>query len=113
MDLTDVVNYPYPAASQHPIMNNPNGGLSFTKSLNTWLFSMDLGSKMAYTGRGDAVFLMGTKPQDEVKDATLVTCLGGQLILQTFSSHSFSYKTIYPLWENYIHNALMTRYSGG
>ncbi len=113
MSLVDVIMYPYPAASAHPIMTDPNGGLSFTKSLNTWLWTGDLGSLMAYTGRGDAVFLLGTSPQDDVKDAGLAVCMGGQLTLQTFSSHSFSYRTIYPLWENYITNALRVRFAAG
>ncbi len=113
MDLTDVVLYPYSAASSSPIMNDPNRGLSFTKSLYTWLFSGDLGSLMALTGKGDAAFLLGRSPKNEVKDGALATCMGGQLILQTFSSHSFSYNTLYPLWENYITNALRWRFSGG
>jgi len=113
MDLTDVVLYPYSAASSHPIMNDPNRGLSFTKSLTTWLFSGDLGSLMALTGKGDAVFLLGRSPKNEAKDAALATCMGGQLILQTFSSHSYSYNTLYPMWENYITNALRWRFGGG
>lgn len=113
MSLVDVIMYPYPAASEHPIMSDPNSGISFTKSLNTWLYTGDLGSLMAYTGSGDAVFLLGTKPQDDVKDAGLAVCMGGQLTLQTFSSHSFTYRHISPLWENYIVNALRVRYNSG
>jgi hypothetical protein len=113
MNLTDVVLYPYPAAAASPITNDPNKGLSFTKSLNTWLFTGDLGSLMAYTGHGDAVFLLGRNPEDDVRDGALASCMSGRLTLQTFSSHSFSYKTIYPLWENYIINALRVRFGGG
>lgn len=112
-DLTDVVLYPYAAAETHPIMADPNRGLTFTKSLNTWLFFGDLGSLMAYTGQGDAIFLLGRDPQNQVKDGALATCMNGQLILQTFSSHSFSYERMGPLWENYITNALRVRFGGG
>jgi hypothetical protein len=112
-DLTDVVMYPYPAAANHPIMNDPNRGMSFTKSLDTWLYFGDLGSLMAVTGQGDPAFLLGRKPKSEFQDAGLVSCMGGKLIMQTFSSHSFSYQTISPLWENYITNALRVRFGGG
>jgi len=112
-DLTDVVIYPYDAAQTHPIMNDPNGGLTFTKSLTTWLFTGDLGSLMAYTGQGNPIFLVGRDTKNQVKDGALVTCMNGQLILQTFSSHSFSYQRMGPLWENYITNALRVRFGGG
>jgi hypothetical protein len=112
-DLTDVILYPLQAATSHPIMNNPNKGLSFTKSQYTWLFSGDLGSLMAMTGHGDPVFLLGRNPKKEGQDAALATCLGGQLILQTFSSHSFSYKTLGPLLENYIYFSLGVRMNRG
>jgi len=112
-DLTDVVLYPYDAAQTHPIMNDPNRGLTFTKSLTTWLFTGDLGSLMAYTGQGNPVFLLGRDTKNQVKDGALVTCMNGQLILQTFSSHSFSYQRMGPLWENYITNALRVRFGGG
>lgn len=112
-DLTDVVLYPLQAASSHPIMNSPNKGLSFTKSQFTWLWSGDLGSLMAMTGKGDPVFLLGRNPKKEGQDAALATCMGGRLILQTFSSHSFSYKNLGPLLENYIYYSLGVRMSGG
>ncbi len=112
-DLTDVVLYPYDAAQNHPIMNDPNRGLTFTKSQFTWLYTGDLGSLMAYTGQGNPVFLLGRDTKNQVKDGALVTCMDGRLILQTFSSHSFSYQRMGPLWENYITNALRVRFGGG
>jgi hypothetical protein len=110
-DINDVVMWPLGVPS--PILTDPNGGFGFTKVLDTWLWSFDLGSKMAMTGKGDAQLLIGTKPTEKFKDGTLAVCMGGQLILQTFSSHSFSYDTMYGLWENYIYNALKVRLLGG
>jgi hypothetical protein len=111
--VNDVVMWPIGSTNQHPIMNDPNGGLKFTRARDKWLLSMDLGSKMALTGRGDAIFLLGTDAQSDFKDGTLAVCMKGHLILQTFSSHSFEWDTMYPLWENYITNALKVRFSGG
>lgn len=106
----DAVVWPLPN-DQHPLMREPNSGMTFTKARDKWLWSLDLGSKMALTGQGDAQFLLGTKATEPGRDGVLAVCMGGQLVIQTFSSHSFSYATMYPLWENYIYNALKTRFT--
>jgi hypothetical protein len=105
----DVVVWPLPNSNQHPLMLEPNSGMTFTKARDKWLWSFDLGSQMALTGNGDAQFLLGTDAQEPYKDGVLAVCMNGQFTLQTFSSHSFSYNIMYPLWENYIYNALRTR----
>lgn len=111
--INDVVIYPLSGGSTHPVLNEPNRGLSFTQARDTWLWSFDLGSQMAFTGQGDAQLLLGTDPQQEGQDATLAVCQNGQITLQTFSSHSFPYRVMYPLWENMIYNALRVRFSSG
>jgi hypothetical protein len=111
--VNDVLMWPIPSTSQHPIMNDPNSGMKFTRARDKWIPSLDLGSKMALTGGGDAIFLIGTNAQSDFKDGTLAVCNNGHLIIQTFSSHSFEWQTMYPLWENYITNALKVRFSGG
>ncbi|MEW5869763.1 MAG: hypothetical protein AB1894_10850 [Chloroflexota bacterium] len=107
--LNDVVMWPL--GIPHPVLSQPNSGMSFTYALDTWLFSFDLGSLMALTGSGDAQLLLGTNATEKYQDGTLAVCLGGQLTLQTFSSHSFPYDRMFPLWQNYIYNALQVRYS--
>jgi hypothetical protein len=111
--VNDVVLWPISSTNQHPIMNDPNRGLTFTRARDKWLYSMDLGSLMALTGRGDAIFLLGRDAQSDFKDGALTVCMKGHLVLQTFSSHSFEWDTMYPLWENYITFALKVRFSGG
>jgi hypothetical protein len=111
--VNDVLLWPIPSTSQHPIMNDPNSGLKFTRARDKWLPTMDLGSLMALTGGGDAIFLLGHDAQSDFKDGALAVCMKGRLTLQTFSSHSFEWDTMYPLWENYITNALRVRFSGG
>ena len=110
--VNDVIVWPLPGMSSHPLLSQPNGGLTFTKARDTWLWTFDLGSHTAYTGRGDAQILMGTDAQDGNKDGVLTVCMGGQFTLMTFSSHSFPYDIMYPLWENMIHNALKIRLTG-
>ena len=111
--INDVVLWSVGSTSQHPIMNDPNGGLKFTRARDKWLYTFDLGSLMALTGRGDALFLLTQDATSDYKDGAVAVCMQGRLILQTFCSHSFEWETMYPLWENYITNALKVRFSGG
>jgi len=110
-DLNDVLIWPVPPVT-HPVMTTPNSGMTFTKGLDTWLWSGDLGSLMELTGQGDAQLLMSTNATYKDSHGVLSVCMGGQMILQTFSSHSFSYQTMGPMWENYITNALRWRFEG-
>lgn len=107
--INDVLVWPISGVS-HPVMTDPNSGMSFTKARDTWIWSGDLGSRIEPTGHGDAQLLMGTNATYRDRHGVLAVCMDGQLILQTFSSHSFSYQTMGPLWENYIYNALKWRY---
>ena len=103
----DILVWPISGA-ENPILNEPNGGLSFTKAIPFWPYS-DLGDLVALTGQGDASILLGRKANERSRDGVLTSCMGGQLTLMTFSSHSFPFQTMMPLWENMIHNALKYR----
>jgi hypothetical protein len=110
--LNDLVVWPLPGMSSHPVLTTPNGGLTFTKARDKWMWSWDLGDHTAYTGRGDAQILLGADATDGNKDGVLTVCKGGQFTLMTFSSHAFTYQVMYPLWENMIYNALKVRMTG-
>ncbi len=107
----DVVVWPLAGASSHPLLTEPNSGLSFTKARDKWIPSGDLGDLLHLTGSGDAQLLMGTDATETSRNGVLAVCMGGQLVLQTFSSHSFPYDVMQPLWENMITFALKTRFS--
>ena len=108
-NINDVLIWPIPPVT-HPVMITPNSGMSFTKGLDTWIWSGDLGSLMTPTGQGDAQLLMSTNATYKDSHGVLTVCMGGQMILQTFSSHSFTFQTMGPMWENYITNALQWRF---
>ncbi|MBN1148036.1 MAG: hypothetical protein JXA78_12330 [Anaerolineales bacterium] len=110
--INDLVVWPLPGMSSHPVLTTPNGGLTFTKARDKWMWSFDLGDHTAYTGRGDAQILMGNDATDGNKDGVLTVCMNGQFTLMGFSSHSFPYQVMYPLWENMIYNALKVRMTG-
>lgn len=105
--LVDLLIWPI-SGVEHPILNQPNSGLNFTKAVAYWPYN-DLGDLVALTGQGDAQILMGTKANERARDGVLTTCMNGQFTLMSFSSHSYSYQTVSPLWENMITNALRVR----
>ena len=101
-------------APDHPVLQEPNSGLTFTRTTSYWWDpsgkqAYDVGDLLQIAPGGDARLLLGTTSQDITGHGTLTVCKGGQLTLQTFSSHSFTYEVAGALWENYIYNALKTR----
>jgi len=67
---------------------------------------------MYLSGEGDAVLLVGRKIDKPDRHGAVAVCMGGQLTLQTFSSHNYPRETMHEIWQNYIYNALKVRYSG-
>lgn len=105
--LIDILVWPI-SGTDHPILKEPNSGLTFSKAVAYWPYN-DLGDLVALTGQGDAQILMGTKANEKSRDGVLTTCMNGQFTLMSFSSHSFTFQTMMPLWENMITNALKVR----
>lgn len=105
----------FPITPGHPILNQPNSGLSFSSPTNQWWDPSgknvyDVGDLISLETTGDAVLLLGTRTGSENHQGTSAVCLQGKITLQTFSSHIISYKQMAPLWENYIYNALRIRF---
>jgi hypothetical protein len=106
----------YPLDPSSPILNEPNSGISFTDVMSYWWdptgkIAYDVGDLMKLASGGDAHLLLGTIASDRSSHGTLSSCMGGRLILQTFSSHSLTFNSGTLLWENMIYNALRTRFS--
>jgi hypothetical protein len=100
----------YPVNDTHPIMHEPNDGLTFTKVTDFWADDYDLGDLMRKsTVGGDATILIGTIGTESTNHGTLTVCVDDQLIMQTFSTHQLTYDVMRRVWENYIYNALKTR----
>jgi len=95
----------------HPVLTEPFNYVPLTKGFYHWP-PEDLGSLMDLTGEGDAVLLVGRKIDEPRRHGVVAVCLGGQLTLQTFSSHNYPRETMHQIWQNYIYNALKVRYSG-
>lgn len=95
----------------HPILTQPNNYLNFSKTRYFWPPD-DLGDLMDLTGEGDAQLLLGRDTTQPTKHGVLAVCMGGQLIIQTYSTHDYEMDTAMNAWENYIYNALQNRYMG-
>lgn len=91
------------------LLNNPLVVRDF-RIADFWPYE-DQGDLMYLTGTGDAQFVIGTIANVQNDGGVLATCLGGQLTLQTYSSHNYLDDTAVPLWANYINNALFWRFN--
>lgn len=100
----------FPVNDTHPIMHEPNDGLTFTKVTDFWAYNFDLGDllRKSMVG-GDATILVGTIGTESTNHGTLTVCIDDQLTMQTFSTHQLTYDVMRRVWENYIYNALKTR----
>jgi serine/threonine-protein kinase len=104
----DLFVYPIIGAD-HPILSDPNFGFSFTNVDTRWISSNDLGDLMSLTGEGDAELLIGIDATESSRDGVLANCLDGRLTLMTFSSHTYPYDVMSPLWENMAYYGLKSR----
>ena len=60
----------------------------------------DAGDLIQLASGGDATILAGTQPGQKTSYGVLATCLKGQMIVQTFSSHDYKESEVVKLWKN-------------
>ena len=106
----------FPIEGDHPVLNEPNSGLVYSKSSGYWWDpdgrkSYDVGDLLKLAPGSSASLLLGTTPDSKNSHAALTACVDDRMILQTFSSHMFTFEAMTPLWENYIYNALKARFT--
>jgi hypothetical protein len=99
----------FPIDGTNPIHHFPNEGISLTNPSGFWLF-FDLGDLMKLRPGSSAKALWGARSNVSDSYLTAVSCLDNQLIIQTYSSHSYGQDRIVLMWQNYIYNALKARY---
>jgi hypothetical protein len=99
----------YPIKGTHPIHHFPNEGISLTNPTGYWIWT-DLGDLMKLSPGSDAQLLWGVRVNIKDSYATAVSCMEGQLIIQSYSSHSYGQDRIERMWQNYIYNTLQARY---
>jgi hypothetical protein len=70
----------------------------------------DAGDLLMLGSGGDAILLAGSNQNEKSRHGVLTTCMGGRVILQTFSTHDYQRSHMVPLWENYMYNTLTARF---
>ncbi|MFC2053960.1 hypothetical protein ACFLV7_06630 [Chloroflexota bacterium] len=100
----------YPLDSKHPILQEPNSGMTFSDTTSHWAYDFDVGDYMKISQKGDATLVLGTKATDKTSRGTVTVCIDDRMILQTFNSHNLTFDAMRPLIENYIYNALKARF---
>jgi len=100
----------WPLVPDHPIWHEPNDGISLRAFSNFWNTSTDKGDLLKIKSSGDAVLVAGTRATSKMEYGTLVSCLGGRLIIQTHSSHHYRRDDITRLWQNMIYQALKNHF---
>jgi hypothetical protein len=101
---------------EHPILNQPNKILNFSSTTSYWwdpngVIDYDIGDLVKVVPSSGASLLVGTLNNSTTSHGTVTVCMDGKLILQTFSSHVLTFNSMTPVWENYIYNALRTRFT--
>lgn len=92
----------------HPLLSMPNTVEAPSYPYPVWFG--DAGDLLEYGAGGDAVMLGGLFPNRKNDYGVLASCLGGRMIIQTFSSHDYKQDLIEALWENYITYTLTKHY---
>lgn len=106
----DLVNWPLPGKSGHPIFNEPNTGLRWT-NIAAIRGPDDLGDFIKLSGKkDDAELLLGAIATEKNTHGTLAICNNGKFIIQTFHTHNLAYEESVPLWQNYIYNTLKAKF---
>lgn len=97
--------------TSHPLLSTPNIVKAPSYPYPVWFG--DAGDLLELDAGGDAVLVGGLYPNRNSDYGVLASCLGGRMVLQTFSSHDYDSEAIQPLWENYITYTLTKHYEYG
>jgi hypothetical protein len=100
---------------ENPVFNQPNEIPNTLRNAERLWFG-DLGDLMQIKrsggqAAGDAVLLAGTNATWKDDHGVLASCVGGRVILQTFSSHEYAMNDMVALWQNYIYQTLKNHFA--
>jgi hypothetical protein len=99
----------YPLDPTHPVLFTPNSNVSLTNPTGYWL--LELGDLLRTTPGSEATLLLGTRATQKTSYGVSVSCLQGRMIIQTFGTHNYGRDRVTRLWENYIYNTLVARFT--
>lgn len=97
----------------NPIFHEPNElSESLKYSTRYWKDGGDLVKIKRYGGNvvGDAVLLIGIEPDKKESHAVLTSCMGGRVLIQTFTTHQYNNEDMIYLWQNYVYYTLKNHF---
>ena len=94
----------------HPVFHQPNQ-IETQLGNAPRMWSGDIGDLIRInpdtnSQAANAQLLAGTNPAWKMDHATLVSCVDGRVIIQTFGSHEYQTQEMISLWQNYIYQTL-------
>ncbi|MBE0672834.1 MAG: hypothetical protein IH588_19830 [Anaerolineales bacterium] len=92
----------------HPLLSTPNIVQAPSYPYPVWF--TDAGDLLELSSGGDAVLVGGLHQNRKSDYGVLAVCLGGRMVIQTFSSHDYEWDKVQPLWVNYITYTLTNHY---
>ncbi|RJP50427.1 MAG: hypothetical protein C4586_06010 [Anaerolineaceae bacterium] len=92
----------------NPLLSTPNTVPAPSYPYPEWFG--DAGDLLKLGSGGDAVLVGGLHLDRKSDYGVLASCMGGRMVIQTFSSHDYKYSLVQPLWENYITYTLTKHY---
>jgi hypothetical protein len=92
----------------HPLLSLPNIVQAPSYPYPEWFD--DAGDLLKLSSGGDAVLVGGIQPSRKSDYGVVAVCMGGRMVIQTFSSHDYEWDIVQPLWENYITYTLTNHY---
>ena len=92
-----------------PMFSQPNT-ISLLIPSASFLWVGDIGDMVEINSGSDAILLGGTQPKTYDAYGTIVECIDGRMVWQTFSTHDYKYQDMINIWQNYIYNTLLARY---
>ncbi len=94
---------------EHPVLSEPNS-ISMLIPYDV-LWWGDVGDLVKVNPGSNATLLGGTQAREHNAYGLITECLDGRMIWQTFSTHDYRTQEMTNLWQNYIYNTLMARYT--
>lgn len=92
----------------HPLLSSPNIVQAPSYPYPEWFD--DAGDLLKLSSGGNAVLVGGIQPSRKSDYGVVAVCLGGRMVIQTFSSHDYEWNIMQPLWVNYITYTLTNHY---
>ncbi len=92
----------------HPLLTTPSIVQAPSYPYPEWF--TDAGDLLELSSGGDAVLVGGLHANRKSDYGVLAVCMGGRMVIQTFSSHDYEWSDVQPLWINYITYTLTKHY---